>query len=141
MIRCVITTVLLGAVIAMAGCSQRVSEQTDSNPKYPAALTCFIGEIGSGTNCSMVITDPREKVTKSRITGEKMTCGHPGEVSEIGWKFISHQDNKDVYTFTRVYPADGNEREAESKTVAFDGSQLVLFEDDHHVVVLHTPED
>ena len=125
----------------MAGCSQRVSEKADSNPKYPAALTCFIGEIGSGTNCSMIITDPSEKVTKSSITGEKMTCGHPGEVSEIGWKFIRHQDNKDVYAFTRLFPADGTERKPASKTVEFDGNQAVIFQDEHHVVVLHSPEE
>ena len=155
MIRCVMTIVLLGAMTAVSGCSQRASEQVDSNeasdsspageessdPKYPAALTCFIGEIGSRSNCSMIIADPREKVTKFKATGTKMTCGHPPEVSEIGWKFIRHQDDKDVYAFTRLFPADANERKAASKTVPFDGNQVVVFQDEHHVVVLHSPEE
>ena len=94
----------------MSSCSKRTSEQVDSNeashasappkeysnPKYPAALTCFIGKVGSRSNCSSIIAEPDVKVAKFKVNNVKLTCGHPGKVSEIEWNFIEHKGNKDI---------------------------------------------
>jgi hypothetical protein len=154
MIRHTVTTIILIAIIAASGCSKRTSEQVDSNdtsyysgtpeeqknPKYAASLTCFIGKIGSRSNCSSIIAKPGENVSKFKVNSVKLRCGYPGEVSEIGWKFIRHENNKDLYSFERIFPADANEYKVTSKTVAYDGNQIIIFQDEHHVIVLDSPD-
>ncbi|MHC4060529.1 MAG: hypothetical protein ACYSUC_08495 [Planctomycetota bacterium] len=154
MIRPAVTTIILTAMIAVSGCSKRTSEQVDSNdtsyyssrpeeegnPKYAACLTCFIGKIGSRSNCSSTIGKPGENVPGFKVHSQKMTCGYPGEISEIEWKFIEHKNNRDIYSLKRMFPADANEYTVTSKTVTFDGNQVVVFRDEHHVVVLDSPD-
>lgn len=154
MIRSVITIIIFASIIAMSGCSKRTPEQADSNeasyasappkeysnPKYPAVLTCFIGKIGSRSNCSSIIAKPDENVSNFKINNVKLTCGHPGKVSEIGWKFIKHENNKDMYSFKRVFPADANEYTETSKTVAFDENQIIVFQDEYQVIVIDSPD-
>jgi hypothetical protein len=69
-----------------------------------------------------------------------MTCGWPDRVSEIRWGFVRRKGAQDVYRFERRFPLDGPECQSTSNVVAFDGAQVVVFQDEHQVIVLDAPE-
>ena len=133
--RVVVVVVALTAVV-VCGCSEREPE-----PQYAARLTCHLDEIGSGSGCSTVIWDPNEQqdVNPAKRAGS-MRCGWTGNVSEISWRFVRHKGAKDIYSFERRFPVDGLNPQVTSQTVAFDGVQVVVFEDEHQVIVLDTPQ-
>lgn len=108
--------------------------------QYAACVTCYIGKIGSSSNCSVNICEPSEKTNNVELT-QKLSCGHPNEVSDIEWNFIEHEDGKDLYSFKRTFPANKNESTTSSKIVSFDGSQVVIFQDEYQVIVIDTPNE
>jgi hypothetical protein len=73
------------------------------------------------------------------MTTRSMTCGWPGKISEISWQFLRHKGAKDIYSFERRFPLDANDCQVTSAEVAFDGAQIVIFQDEHQAIVLDTP--
>ena len=69
----------------------------------------------------------------------KMTCGLPGKVSEVEWRFLQRKGNVDVYEFSRRFPADKAESKTENKTVGFRGARVIVFEDTFQVIVIQSP--
>ena len=144
------TIISIIALIVLSGCSRQVPKieksdekvlQTSSNPQYAAELICYIGKIGSGSNCSMVIYDPNKpENSKFIITNQSMKCGIKGQVSEISWTFIKHSKDNDIYSFTRLFQADTNESKSTTKITEFNGKQTIIFEDEYQVIVLDTPK-
>jgi hypothetical protein len=112
-----------------------------SNPHYAAELYCYIGEIGSGTNCNTVLCDPNTPSNPNvKMTNLSITCGHPGEASKISWEFVEHKEGKDIYRFERIFPVDVNNSRTTSKVVEYAGLQTIVFKDDYQVVVLDLPK-
>ena len=82
-----------------------------SSPHYAAELFCYVGEIGSGTNAHTIINDPNKETNPNlKISSQSISCGYPGKVSKISWKFIKHKDNTDIYSFERTFPVDAYEQ-------------------------------
>ena len=144
-----LTLLLTLFVITLYGCSKREPEpigtntskaiQEVSEPQYPASLTCFIGELGSGSNCETMIGKSSEGASNLNLADQKMSCGHPGKVSEIEFNFVEHKDKKDIYNFTRLFPSDTNEPTKSSNIVEFNGDQIVVFQDEYQVIVIDSP--
>ena len=154
MARLLVITSVLMALLA-AGCSEREDGVEDPNAttsvpgashsvsgaRYAARLVCYLDEIGSGSYCSAIVYDPNNPPSANVvITTRSLTCGWPGKASEISWRFVRHKGAKDIYNFERRFPADGLNPQVTSQTVAFDGAQVLVFEDEHQVIVLDTPQ-
>ena len=124
---------LVAAFAAGAGCNQKPANPT---PRLEAAVTCFIGEIDSRSKCTeqCFVLDPSQSATAS------LTCGQAGKLSEIKWSFVGRVGDKDVYEFTRTFPADGVNSITTKKRVEFVGQRVKIFEDDVHVIVIDSPK-
>ena len=66
----------------------------------------------------------------------KMTCGHPGHVSEVAWAFLRTGTDGDIYKVTRIYPSDSITPGTETKEVAYAGKALVLWHDDYQKITM-----
>jgi len=73
-----------------------------------------------------------------QITG-KMTCGHPGKVSETEWSFVERRGEHDIYRFTHRFPADSSSTNASSKSVQFRNARVIVFQDKFQAVVIEPP--
>ena len=68
-----------------------------------------------------------------------MTCGIPGQVSEITWRFVGQHGEKDVYFFTRRFPLDGTGVITTSKELEFSTQRVIAFQDEHQTIVIEPP--
>ena len=66
----------------------------------------------------------------------RMTCGHPGHVSEVAWAFLRTGADGDIYKVTRIYPSDSITPGTETKEVAYAGKALVLWHDDYQKITM-----
>jgi len=103
-----------------------------TSPRFKARIVCFNGKLDSGSSCSGTNFQPDGALHAIY----KMTCGFPGQVSEIEWAFVERRGDKDVYRFTRRFPSDTAASSTMNKTVEFSDSRVVVFEDKAQVVVI-----
>lgn len=77
-----------------------------------------------------------------------LTCGPEGKSSHVTWKFLYRSPDGDVYEIARTYPAiestfQLNHEEhvkqftSDTKQVLFDGTTMVVFEDEDQRVILY----
>ena len=125
---------LLAAVLAVACLA--ADSPPKSKPHLKAVVTCFNGKLNSGSSCSATCFQPDGTLHR---TG-KMTCGWPGQVSELEWSFVKTRGTNDVYRFTRRFPADTPAASATSKLIEFGGSRVIVFTDKHQVIVMDAPK-
>jgi hypothetical protein len=104
-------------------------------PRYATHIICFMGALDSRSSCSTTIF-PLDDA--SRSTNE-MTCGLPGKVSEIVWKFVRRHGDKDVYQFKRTFPFDTAAASTTMKTVEFGNSRVIVFQDAAQAIVIEPP--
>jgi len=105
-------------------------------PRHKLVVTCFIGEIDSKSNCSTKCFGEDGIPNQSG----KMTCGFPGKVAEIEWRFLGYSGDNDVYEFTVVAPRGSPDANTTKSDVKFDGRRTPAFKDSNHVIVLDSPE-
>lgn len=65
-----------------------------------------------------------------------MSCGHPGGVSKVSWKWLRRSDTGDVYSFTRKFPHGLSNQTSETKEVEYGGTQVEIWKDDVQIIVL-----
>jgi hypothetical protein len=106
------------------------------SPRFQARVACFNGKLDSDSSCTSTCFQPDGALHAKG----KMTCGFPGQVSEIEWSFVERQGSKDVYRFTRRFPSDTAAASSTSKTVKFSDSRVVVFEDKVQAVVIEPPK-
>jgi hypothetical protein len=109
-----------------------------NTPRFRAMVTCFNGRVDSRSSCST--SNFQAAGTPPLSTTTKMTCGHAGQVSEIECAFIERKNDKDVYQFTRRFPSDTPAAATVNKTVEFNNSRVVVFEDNFQTIVIEPPE-
>jgi beta-lactamase regulating signal transducer with metallopeptidase domain/tetratricopeptide (TPR) repeat protein len=107
-----------------------------SGRKFPA-FVIFINNKRYGPTNGSSLVPPKGGVTEE--TG-KSTCGHPGAVSQVEWKYLRTTDAGDEYEVTRRFPIDTAPR-IEKKTVTYSGKPLTVFEDDIQRVLFLSRED
>ena len=107
----------------------------ETKPLFPAAVTCFNGKIDLSSSGTVSVGSVAEG---SWSTG--MTCGSPGQVSELHWEFLGSEGGADIYQFTRRFPADAEPSETVTKKIKFAGKRLTIFEDSYQVVVIGPPK-
>ena len=107
-----------------------------ASPRFKARVVCFNGKLDSGSSCGGTNFQPDGTLHATN----KMTCGFPGQVSEIECAFIERRGDKDVYRFTRRFPSDTPAASTTSKTVEFSNSRVVVFEDKVQAVVIEPPK-
>ena len=134
-------SIVVGIVLALtvSGCGKRAAENHEPNeaaaaeslpgPQYAARLICYNGAVGSDSSCSMTFYDPNDGTHADAMRDRQMVCGFPGRVSRITWTFLERQENRDVYGIRRVFPADLDKRTSTHKTVAFEGKQVIVFQE------------
>ena len=84
-----------------------------TSPRFKARIVCFNGKLDSNSSCSGTNFQPDGTLHAAN----KMTCGFPGQVSEIECSFVERRGDKDVYRFTRRFPSDTLTASTTSKTV------------------------
>jgi|SRR2546425_6336806 hypothetical protein len=94
--------------------------------KYPAA-DIFINnhKFGDTNGCSGQLG----------VTG-RITCGHPGHVSEVTWTFLRFTPEGDIYKITRKYPSDSATPITDTKEATYSGKPLILWHDDYQNIIL-----
>ena len=107
-----------------------------ASPRFKARVACFNGKLDSGSSCATTCYQPDGALHAKG----KMTCGYPGQVSEVEWSFVEHRGTNDVYRFTRRFPSDTAAASTTSKTVEFSDSRVVVFEDRFQAVVIEPPK-
>jgi hypothetical protein len=129
-------TLLLSTTVSLVGFALfAADEPTKVLPRFKARVACFNGALDSGSLCSGSNFQPNGAL---HATG-KMTCGFPGQVSEIEWSFIQQHGTKDVYRFTRRFRSDTTP-DTTSKTVEFSDRRVIVFEDKFQTVVMEPPK-
>jgi len=119
---------LFGALICLP-CSAA------DTPRYKNTVICFNGGLDSGSSCSKTSFRPDELHWPAT-----MRCGFAGKVSEIEWSFVERHGDKDVYQFTRRFPADTDHATTTSKNVEFSDQRVIVFQDTNQVVVIQPPK-
>ena len=107
-----------------------------TSPRFKARVACFNGKLDSGSSCSTTTFQPDGALHAKG----KMTCGFPGQVSEIEWSFVERRGTNDVYRFTRRFPSDTAAVSTTSKSIEFSNSRVVVFEDKFQAVVMEPPK-
>jgi hypothetical protein len=107
-----------------------------ASPRFKARVACFNGKLDSGSSCASTCFQPDGTLHAKG----KMTCGFPGQVSEVEWSFVERRNEKDVYRFTRRFPSDTAAASTTSKMVEFSDRRVVVFEDKVQAVVIEPPK-
>ena len=68
-----------------------------------------------------------------------MRCGFPGRVSLIAWSLVKKDEEGDHYEFVRVFPHGEDDAKTNKKRIRFCGKRVIVFKDDHQVVVIDRP--
>jgi hypothetical protein len=108
-----------------------------ASPQFKARVTCFNGKLDSGSSCSGTNFQPDGTLHAKG----KMTCGFPGQVSEMEWSFVERRGTNDVYRFTRRFPSDTPAASTASKSIEFSLSRVVIFEDKFQVIVIEPAKE
>jgi len=109
----------------------------ESSPIHRSVVSCFNNvKDESGAYCSGTNYQEDGRTFK---TG-KMSCGYPGKVSEIDWVFLGRYQGKDKYRFARQFPSDSSKVITSRKEVQFEGSRVVVFEDEDQRIVIESPK-
>ena len=99
-------------------------------------LTCFNGKIDSGSKGSST-TKIRKDGTPEAMSGG-LTCGYPGLVSKITWKW--NKDKESTFVFTRVFPVDSDTPKISTREITYEGKRVIIFEDEHQVITIGPEE-
>lgn len=119
-------TITTAVTIAASHKTEKVSAVSTS-PKYKNNVVFVnIDDFTSDTNGATGDMGP---------TG-KITCGHPGAVSQVTWKFLTTSSEGDVYEFSRVFPSDTATPQTTIKQITYSGQQQVIFQDKVHRVII-----
>src|SRR5437879_2378362 len=123
---------LLSLVTVSLTCFHLVAADapTKASPRFKARVACFNGKLDSGSLCAGTNFQP-----DGALHGKgKITCGFPGQVSEVEWSFVERRGTNDVYRFTRRFPSDTATASTTTKSVEFSDSRVVVFEDKFQAV-------
>jgi len=129
-------TSIIAAVVAVV-CSGAAAE-TNAQPRYAAVVTCFNGKVDSGSFCSTTPAKESKHDAPVQVSRE-MTCGFPGKVSEIHWRFVGYQGPADVYQVSRRFPSDTPKATIATNSVLYFGKRVAVFEDKDQVIVMEPP--
>ena len=123
-------------LVSIVGVSAQLVTNQPARLKFK--LVSFEGKIGSGASNSTICPTP-EALLPGNGGGDTVTT--PGRESDLQWKFVGRDRDRDVYdfTFTRATKTGSTEKTTTSKQVQFDGKQAVVFQDDLHTVVMESP--
>ena len=145
-------------VIICAGCGERPigdTQGTSTNsrpdaqaflPPHHSRIEVFVNirtspdvafDNEGGCNAHFTPTIPKE--------GEKIgfgaSCGYPGAVSKLSWNYAHSDEDGDHYHFERLFPHKEPSQKRSKIDVVFKGSELVLFEDEAHRIVMRISKD
>lgn len=66
----------------------------------------------------------------------RCSCGHPGAVSQVSWKFLRSGPEGDVYSFSREFPLDADNATVTTKEVTYSDIPMVIFADEVQKVIV-----
>lgn len=107
-----------------------------SAPTHKADVTCYIGQLDSGSKCSGSTTSPGDPLG---INGS-LRCGLNKEIAITKWSFLESRSGKDIYQFTRSFEVDPPTPTNQTKQIQFDGTRVIVFENRGQVVVIQAPK-
>lgn len=129
--------VIVAFAIALANSSS--AAETNVEPRFAVAVTCFNGKVDSKSFCSATATPEAKHEGKVEVD-HGLTCGLPGKVSEIHWRFVGHQGPSDVYLVSRRFPADKPGTVPVTNSVIYFGKRVSVFLDSDQVIVMEPPK-
>ena len=125
---------LLSAFVILASAGVVAADEAKlPPPAFKAALVCFNGKDGSGSNCRSTMAKIEGGL---KVVTAKLTCGFKGAVSEITWTYRGQKDGMDLYHVVRKFPSDSDNPKTTETDVSFDGKRHVLFEDRAQCIVM-----
>ena len=128
------TLVLL--IVASLMCARLFAADTvKASPRFKARVVCFNGKLDSGSSCASTCFQPDGALDAKG----KMTCGFPGQISEVEWSFVERRGDRDVYRFTRRFRSDTPAATTTSKTIEFKDRRVLVFQDKFQALVIEPP--
>ncbi len=127
--------------VILLGCSTQpvtttqattMEAQKDQQPRFAARLIICAGK-SKASSCDGGLAKAEGPL---KVLSGALTCGHPGAVSKVSWRFIEHRTGKDIYEFTRVFPEGEPNAVTTTITSGFSGEKTTLFEDANQVVLI-----
>jgi hypothetical protein len=97
-------------------------------------LTCFNGELDSGSKCSTTTSLHRDHAPTTIKGG--LTCGYPKLTSNIEWELKEKKDDNLTILISRIFPLGEPDAKVSQKEVTYSGKRIIVFEDSHQVIVL-----
>ena len=141
--------VVLVGVLATAGCdstdtssthvnSAEVPEVSEPISRFDIRFVIYSSWDGEfGPNCSTNLATIGKKPATIN-----MTCGYPDTHSRVEVNFAGTDGVADLYECKRHVPqADGAGWTTESKTVRYEGTKVIAFQDEGQMIVLDPREE
>lgn len=105
-------------------------------PPHYSLVDIFINnEKSSDTNGCTATYSPKPTSAKSEY-GSRLTCGHPGNVSQLSWSYLRSDESDDIYEFEYIFPFEGADQQIKKLEVKYNGKELVLFENDAQRIIM-----
>jgi len=145
-VRVILTVAVCATLALLAGCdgeepakphvpmSEASAPAVVDSPAYKASLFINLHTVAPTTGA-------RGAMANEYNRSSMIACGSPGAVSEVTWEFLHHKDGQDVYRVTRRFSVDLPNPSVETKEVAYDGTELVVFEDAVHRITMYPSTD
>ena len=128
--------ILLSAFGVLLLSMQIAAQEHTVRPAHKAVVTCYNGKIESRSNCSAANFQPDGTIFPN---GGPMRCGFSGRVSLIAWSLVKKDEDGDHYEFVRVFPHGEDDAKRNKKRIRFGGKRVIIFKDEHQVVVIDPP--
>ncbi len=114
------------------------SPQTDEKPQINGWVKIISDKTDSDNNCVGILFTP-DQTEFANVTTD-MSCGKKGQTPvKVSWEFAGREDDADVYNFTITVPVGENSSGTSKKTISYDGTEQVIFEDSQQKIYI-TPE-
>lgn len=117
---------------------KQVNDPKAETPPHYVEMELFINnrKHGETNGCTTGFT-VHPKSLGMHVTHE-LTCGHPGAVSKVVWKYVESDDMGDHYDVRRVFPVGEVNENTQEVRIVFKGQPIVLFEDDVQLVTMRS---
>ena len=129
-------TILLPVVLFALTFCATAQIVTNEPSRLQNKITYYEGKIGSRPVCTAMNLAP-----VNPGTGGTLTAAPPGNKHELKWTFVGRNRDKDVYRIavTRMTKDAGSSYQTTaSKEVEFDGTKIIVFQDDFCCVVMES---
>lgn len=115
-----------------------VSAEASEPPRH-AHVQMFVNIHGRGESNGCTVTFTPQRSDPGTDIRHGVTCGHPGAVSKVTWKYLKTDRQGDHYQIKRLFPYKEPGETPSVKQVTYVGKELVVWKDEVQRIVMRPP--